>query len=126
MPRDQRHQAEFLAIDRGASNWSHRRARLADRHGAAGVDRVLAIEAIDGRVAMARQEVLWHRWTLGQPGLTPAWRERTITRLTAVGDRLQRALATRLAFDRPPPDPGLPPGHRLDQETSPCPMLPET
>jgi hypothetical protein len=130
MGRNQCHDTEFRAIDRAASDWTLHRARLADRHGADAVDGVLAARAVDGQVAMARQEVARYRWTLGKPDLTPAWRHRTANRLTAAGDWLQRALTARMALDRqllPAPQPYSPaprtPHPEGDQS---CPMPPET
>jgi len=102
MSRSQRHDTEFLAIDRNASDWALHRARLVDRHVAYAIDRRLAAMAAEGRMAIARQEVARHRRALGKPDLLPACRHRTASGLAAAAERLQRAFRARIALDRAP------------------------
>jgi hypothetical protein len=91
----------FLAIDRGASDWQLRRARIADCHGSDAVDRVLTLHAADAQVTMARREVALYRRALGQPGLPRPHRRRLGARLAHTGAWLQQAFLTRRALDRP-------------------------
>ena len=100
--RSETHVAEFQAMDRGASAWVLRRARLADRHGADAIDHHLALDAADARVALVRREVALIRQSLGKPGLPRDRRCRIQQDLTVSSTRLQNAFRNRLTLDRPP------------------------
>ncbi len=106
--QDRRHDAEFQALDEGASDWALHRARIADQYGRAHVDHELATKASDAQVAMAWREVARHRWALGAANTPPTRRRRTARHLIAAGRWLQRAFSARMALDTRPLD-ALPP-----------------